>query len=145
MDTKIFKFDPTKHGFEPITKFPELRFNFTLTDNVFVKIITYDNFGDLVYWYKVITKLSGLTDDDRFNIYSGSYDFRQPSVYGIQCPPSLTYQGLITNDQFAESLIKHLCGTTKNNSINNDSIVRYNENLGPKMRLEYPSHYKNDN
>ena len=67
-------FDPLKHGFEPITRFPELEFNFPMIDGYYVKIVCYLNLGDLVYWYKVISTLIGLKTDDRIEIMHGSYD-----------------------------------------------------------------------
>lgn len=142
IDDNSYVFDPLEHGFEPITKYPELEFNYPMIDGYFVKIVSYSNYGDLVYWYKVISTLTGCKPDDRIEIKSGSYDFRKPSEYGKQSNPRTEYLGLISNDSFAESLLKHLLGTTRNESLNTDSITRYNENLGIKMRDEFPQHYR---
>lgn len=137
-----YAFDPLKHGFEPITNYPELGFNYPMIDGYFVKVVCYADYGGLVYWYKVISTLIGLKPDDRIEIKSGSYDFRKPSEYGKQNNPSTEYLGLISNDKFAENLLKHLLGTTRNESLMTDSIERYNENLGVKMRSEFPQHYR---
>lgn len=140
-ESKPYVFDPLKHGFEPITKYPELAFNYALIEGYYVKIVCYDNFGDLVYWYKTISTLIGFDGDDRIKISSGVYDFRKPSKFGEQSNPTTEYLGLISNDEFAQNLLKHLLGTTKNESLNTDSESRYNENIGPKMRSEFPKHY----
>lgn len=137
-----YVFEPLKHGFEPITNYPELGFNYPMIDGYFVKIVCYADYGGLVYWYKVISTIIGLKPDDRIEIKSGSYDFRKPSEYGKQNNPSAEYLGLISNDEFAENLLKHLLGTTRNESLKTDSIARYNENLGVKMRSEFPQHYR---
>lgn len=138
----VYTFDPLKHGFEPISNYPELEFNFPMIDGYYVKIVCYSNYGDLVYWYKALSTLIGSKPDDRIKIMQGSYDFRKPSEYGIQNNPTTEYLGLISNDEFAESLLKHLLGTTRNDSLKTDSITRYNENLGIKMRKEFPQHYR---
>ncbi len=135
-------FDPLKYGFEPITKFPELGFNFPMIEGYYVKVVCYSNYGDLVYWYKVISTLVGLKPDDRIEIMCGSYDFRKPCEYGKQNTPRTEYLGLISNDEFAESLLKHLLGTTRNDSLKTDSIERYSENVNAKMRSEFPQHYR---
>lgn len=138
-----YSFNPEKFGFEPITNFPELSFNYPMIDGYFVKIIEYDNFGDLVYWYKVISTLVGFGDnDDRIKITSSSYDFRKPSEFDKQSTPKTEFIGLISNDEFAESLLKHLMGTTKNSSLESDSIIRYERDLNTQMRKDYPQHYK---
>ena len=137
----IYKFDPLKHGFEPITNYPELGFNYPMIDKYFVKIICYSEHEILSYWYLVLTNGIGLFPDDRIEIKKGVYTFRNPSEYGKQNNPSTVYSGLISNDKFAENLLKHLLGTTRNDSLRTDSIVRYNENVGIKMRKEYPNYY----
>lgn len=136
-----YVFDPLKHGFEPITKFPELAFNYPMIDGYYVKIVAYSNYGDLVYWYKVLSTHVGLDSDDRLEIRYGVYDFRKPSEYDKQDKPRTQYLGLISNDEFGENLLKHLLGTTRNDSLSDVSIKRYNENLGVKMREEFPQHY----
>lgn len=143
---KTYIFDPLKHGFEPITNYPELGYNFPMIDGYYVKIVCYTkpdeiNWGGLVYWYKIISNHVGLKPDDRVQILNGVYDFRRSNEN--QNKPSTEYLGLISNDIFAESLLKHLLGTTRNDSLNTDSIIRYNENLGLKMRNEYSKYYKN--
>ena len=137
-----YVFDPLKHGFEPITNFPELGFNYPMINGYYVKVVCYANYGGLVYWYKVLSTLIGMKHDDRIEIESGSYDFRKTSEYGKQNNPKTQYLGLVSNDEFAENLLKHLLGTTKNESLNTDSTTRYNENVGVKMRNEFPQHYR---
>jgi hypothetical protein len=39
-----YVFDPLKHGFEPISNYPELGFNYPMIDGYFVKVVCYDNF-----------------------------------------------------------------------------------------------------
>lgn len=141
-----YVFDPLKHGFEPMHNYPELSFNFTKPDGYFVKVVCYHyskkHLSDLIYWYKVVSTHVGLKPDDRIEIFGGAYSFLKPSVYGVQSTPTREYMGLITNDEFAESLIKHLLGTTRNDSLQTDSIQRYNDNVGEKMRADYPQHYR---
>lgn len=140
MNDEIYCFDPLKHGFEPIQNYPELEFAYPIIDGYFVKIVCYDNYGGLVYWYKVISTLVGLKPDDRVEITYGVYDFRK-SKYERQSNPKVEYLGLISSDQFAENLLKHLLGTTRNDSLKCISVTRYNENIGPKMREKFPKHY----
>jgi hypothetical protein len=137
-----YTFNPLEHGFEPIQNFPELAFNYPMIDGYFVKVICYGNYGGLVYWYKVLSTLIGFVGDDRISISSGVYRFRNPSEYGKQDNPSVEYLGLISNDVFAENLLKHLLGTTKNASLETDSITRYNESVGCNMRSKFAHHYR---
>lgn len=137
-----YKFNPLSHGFESIKNYPELGFNWCNTsESLFVKIVCYDDFGDLVYWYKIVRTDIGLPSDERIEISCGSYDFRKPCEYGKQSNAKIEYLGLISNDEFAESLLKHLLGTTTNDSLKNCSIRRYSDNIGVKMRSEFPQHY----
>lgn len=135
---KQYSFNPLKHGFEPITNYPELGFNFPMIEGYYVKIVCYSNYGDLVYWYKTISEHVGLKPDDRIVIKYGIYDFRIET----QTTPHTEYLGLVSNDEFAESLLKHLLGTTKNESLADVSVERYNQNIGELMRSEFPQHYK---
>lgn len=138
-----FIFNPLKHGFEPITNYPELGFNYPMIDGYYVKVVAYSNYGDLVYWYIIISTHIGLKPDDRILIKNGVYDFRNPSEYGKQDNPTTVYLGLVSNDEFAENLLKHLLGTTRNESLKTNSVTRYNESvLGLKMRSEFPQHYR---
>lgn len=141
-ETSKYVFSPLKHGFEPITNYPELGFCYPMIDGYYIKIVCYSDYGGLVYWYNVLSTLIGLKPDDRIEIKSGVYDFRKPSEYGMQANPRTTYLGLVSNDEFAENLLKHLLGTTRNESLNTCSITRYNENVGVKMRSEFPQHYR---
>ena len=139
-----YSFDPLKYGFEPIQKYPELSYNFPMIDGYYVKIVSYSNYGDLVYWYKIISTLIGLSPDDRVKIQNGSYDFRRPCEYEDQNKTYTEYLGLISTDDFAKNLLTHLLGTTKNESLNDVAIERYNENLGLKMRIEFPQYYRKE-
>jgi len=141
-DSSSYTFDPLKHGFEPITNYPELAFNYPMIDGYYVKVVCYSDSGELVYWYKVLSTLIGFKSDDKIEISCGLYNFRKPSEYGKQDNPRTEYLGLVSNDEFAESLLKHLLGTARNESLKTDSISRYNENLGVKMRSEFPQHYR---
>jgi hypothetical protein len=135
-----YKFDPTKFGYEPITNFPELSFNYLIDERYYVKIIAYSNYGDLVYWYSLIG-FNRQFQDDRVKIVSGTYDFRRPCEYGKQTTPHTDYFGIITNDEFASELLAHLNSPLRNEGIC-DGIKRMNENLGIKMREEFSKHYK---
>jgi len=113
-----------------------------MIDGYYVKIVTYVNYGDLVYWYLVVNEHIGLSPDDRIEILSGSHDFRKSSEYGKQSKCNKKYLGLVSSDKFGELLLKHLLGTTTNKSVADKGFERYYEKLGPKMREEYPQHYK---
>ena len=136
-----YTFNPLNHGFEPISNFPEMKFNFPLIDGYYIKVVCYSNHGGLVYWYKVISTLIGFEGDDRIEVKSGLYDFRKPSEYGKQSNPKTEYLGLVSSDEFAEQLLKHLLGTTDNKSLNDCAIERYNENQNIIMKTEFPQHY----
>lgn len=138
-----YKFDPTKHGYEPITKFPELEYAFPIIEGYYVKVVTYSYYSGLVYWYSIISSHIGRQPDDRFKIFEGTHDFRKPNTYEKQGSSPTVYVGLISNDEFAESLIKHIIGTTRNDSVDSISSDRYSERLGEKMRAEYKEYYNN--
>lgn len=53
-----------------------------MIEGYFIKVVSYDDFGELVYWYRVISTHVGFDNDDRIEIESGSYDFRKPYGYG---------------------------------------------------------------
>jgi hypothetical protein len=137
-----YKFNPLKYGYEKANIFPEL--NYTIPVNCedwYVKIIAYDNFGDLVYWYSAIQVNFGFGADDRVRIISGSHDFRKPNDYEKQNKTYQNYCSVISNDKFAKSLLSHIFGTTQNKSVKTDGIQRLNQNIGEKMRKEFLLHY----
>lgn len=137
----VYKLDPLKHGFEPISKYPELEHIFGSDDSNYVKIICYSDINNLVYWYTVITNGVGFRGDDRIKIYNSTYNFGNSPDAIAQSTPSVVYMGLVSNDEFAETLLKHLFGTTVNDSLKDVSIERYDETVGEVMRSEYPQYY----
>ena len=134
-----YKFDPLEYGYEPITKFPELSYNFPMTDNWFIKVITYNKMSDLVYWYSVISNDVGMDGDDRIKISSCTYDFRKDD--DKQNKVSRRYLGLISSHNFTKELLKNIFGTLKNDSTKTTGEERFLERLGSKMRKEFPQHY----
>ncbi len=147
MNKEKYKFDPLKHGYEPISKFPELGFMYPmLDDKYFIKIEAYSDMGGLVYWYSCIELLhSNNFIDDRVKIQSDSYDTRRECTYEAQNNHGrqTNYFGLIPSDKFANELLKHLFGTCQNESVNKEGLERYTENLNEKMRKEFPNYNKN--
>lgn len=133
---KKFILDPTKHGFEPISNYPELNYAFHINENTFIKIICYANYGGIVYWYLALSRNTGLGGDDRVSIVCNTHDFRKPSTYEAQCRNGLRniYHGLISSDKFAKELFTHLLGTTDVYSVKKEGIERYNERLGNILR-----------
>jgi hypothetical protein len=134
-----YKFNPLEYGYEPITKFPELSYNFPMTDNWFVKVITYDKMTDLVYWYSIINNDVGMGGDDRIKISNGSYNFISRNFR--QTNTSVKYSGLISSHNLATELLKNIFGTIKNDSVETVGEERFLERLGPTMRKEFSQHY----
>ncbi len=133
-----YKFDPLKHGYEPISKYPELSYHFPIIDDIwFIKPICYGNYGGLVYWYSAITLSVGPAGDDRVKILSGSHDTRRSAISEIQGKTSIDFCGLISSDEFAKELLLHLFGTTKNESVYKEGLERYEKNVGDKIRAEF--------
>lgn len=141
----MYKFDPTKHGFEPISNFPELQYRFPLNNDVwFIKVVAYVKLLEPVYWYHAISLSMALHGDDRIKIVSGAHDFRRPNEYEQQGTLHTNYMGLITSDEFAKELLTHLMGTTQNASVLVEGKTRYEQNLGSNLRKEFPEFYKNN-
>jgi len=131
-----YKFDPLKHGFEPVSKFPELSYRFPMRDDVwFIKVITYSTYdGKLVYWYVALSLSVGLHPDDRVKITIHTHDNRKPNDHEKQGVSHTVYTGLISSDEFAKELLTHLFGTTQNDSVKTDGLERYEKNLNQLMR-----------
>jgi hypothetical protein len=133
-----YKFNPLKHGYEPITNYPELEYAFPMMGDIwFIKIIAYSDMSGLVYWYSALSLSVGISPDDRILILSGSHDTRRPAEYGKQNKSHTVYTGLISSDEYVKSLLTHLFGTTRNESVEKEGIERYEQNLGKKMRKEF--------
>lgn len=133
----MYKFNPLEFGFEPISKFPELSYNYDISsDNCFIKIVTYAmHGGKYVYWYKVaiIERI-----DDRVQIYGGMHDYRKSNTYVDQGKSGnrVVYSGLVSTKKFAIDLLKHLLGTTSNDSVEKYGYHRLISCLGEDMRNE---------
>ena len=67
-----YKFNPLEHGYEPITNFPELEYEYPMSDGWFIKVtaIYEDKIKGFAYWYSVISTHLGLHGDDRIKIIS---------------------------------------------------------------------------
>jgi hypothetical protein len=134
MMINTYKFDPEKHGYESIIKFPELDYNYPMMDGVwYVKIIAYSDYG---YWYSAITLSVGPAGDDRVKIYSGAHDTRELNP-DKQCKNLTVYCGLIPSDEYAKELLMTLFSTTKNDSVKTDGLQRYERNLNLEMRKKF--------
>lgn len=134
-----YKFNPLDHGYEPISKFPELAYRFPMKDDIwFVKVVCYGNYDGIVYWYSAISLSVGLSQDDRIKILASVHDFRRDATYNAQgrMRDNVVYCGLITSDEYARQLLVHLFGTLYNESVETDGIERYSQNLNEKMRQE---------
>lgn len=142
--TAKYKFNPLKHGFERIQKYPELFHRFPDSKNYYVKVIAHNDFDFwwLVYWYLVVAEHLS-TVDEKFSFHKGVYDFRIPCEYWVQVNSSIVYSWLISNEYFAKELLKHLLWTCATDSVENEWIQRYNERLWVEMRRKYKNHYKN--
>lgn len=125
----MYSFDPLKYGFEPISNYPELQQFYGET--TLIRITIYDNFNGLVYWY---TTCRLLGHDDRVEILSGAYDTRKGQRN--DCGRTV-YLGLISSEEFAEDLLKHLLAASNNDSVKVEGIERFNQRLGAKMRQEF--------
>jgi len=137
-----YKFNPLNYGYEKANNFPELSYTIPVEhEDWYVKIIVYDEYGDLVYWYSAIQLNFGLGSDDRVRIFSGSHDFRKPNDYEKQNKLHNNYSGLISSNKFAKDLLSHILGTTQNDSVKTDGIERLNQNIGETMRKEFSIHY----
>lgn len=131
-----YKFNPEQFGFEPIDKFPELSYQYPLgTGKWFIKISEYSDYGGLVYWYHVIFITANR--DARIKILSGSHDSRKPSKYDCQNASRINYHGLISTHKFAVQLLKHILGTTRNESVEKEGKTRLFDNKGKQMREEF--------
>jgi len=126
-----YKFNPEEHGFENISKFPELMPWFGNHENTFIKVVAVGGkeFDNKVYWFKAYSPTTTLTGDDRITFYSGSWDARKQDPYNENSYPKVEYRGLVSNDIFAKELLYHLLGTTRNESVQKEGFERLNTNL----------------
>jgi hypothetical protein len=127
--TTVYNFDPVEFGFENAKNFPEIEEYLAVKS--FVKVIAIgpkEIMGRPVYWYCVCSPMS----DDRWEFLSDSYDSNEPN----RIPKLRTvYQGLISNYNFAEMLLKHIFGTSLQKSVEEEGLERLNQNIN-KERLE---------
>lgn len=131
-----YSFNPQEYGFEPIGRFPELQHLFGKTTYVRITCVGGDEFqpaGRTVYWYHACYNI-GMGNDERWKIMSGAWDSNSPrDVPGHLSSDGHSiihtdYAGLISTHEFAVILLKHILGTTRNDSVETDG----------KERLENP-------
>ena len=151
-----YKFNPAQYGFEPVDEFPELSYQYPMnTGSWFIKISEYSDYGALVYWYHAIFTGVGIDSDDRIKIMNCSHDSRKTikckegitkvingklsivDESDLQNSPSTEFCGLISTHKFAVQLLKHLLGTTKNESVKNEGKERLFSCKGKLMRSEF--------
>ena len=107
-----YRFNPENYGFVHVSKVKEL--DGILGSTTYVKYIAGER--NNVMWYIAIRPMA-MRGDDRYEIYSGAFDFRRPED-GDNIRVRTVYLGLISNEAFAEDLLRHLLGTTTNDSVN---------------------------
>lgn len=139
MEAVDFKFNPVKYGYWPISKFKVLNYMFPIIDDIwFIKINAYEDFGGgLIFWYSAIGMNGAIIDDDRVKIYVGGHTTTKPSTFECQGESRIVYNGLITSDEYAKTLLSHLLGTTKNKSVEKEGAQRLNDNMNLKMWEEF--------
>lgn len=116
-----YNFNPKEFKFHEINKHPEI-FDFFGKDT-FIKVTAeHKSEKGNIYWYLAIKKIRD--DDDRLNIYSGS--FKENETVKEHQYPHKVYSGLISNDEFAKNLLIHLMGTTLNSGVHCHGILRFN-------------------
>ena len=124
-----YEFNPEKFGYEHISKFPELKKYFGNTTYIKVVEIGGIDFNRVVYWYSYCYKI-GSDIDQRWNIGSSSYNETEVRDFNS----TITYQGLITNENFAGELLCHIMGALKNESVLTYGKKRVERNIN-KNRL----------
>jgi len=143
---KNYKFNPLDHGYESVEEYPELDFLSPRGGGCFIKIVAGGDEcgGRLVYWFSIITlnNSGSPMDDDRVKISSSSFDWGEPASYDSQSNLTTDYYGLITSDSFAKGLLGHVFSALYNKSYKDTGVVRYKENIGLKMRKNFPQHYR---
>jgi hypothetical protein len=103
--------NPEDYNFNSSALYPELD-NF-FGPNAFVKTIASDEKRGH-YWYKAI-KINDSLGEIRYEIYGGVFT-KGIIITEIKWPKT-EYFGLITNQTFAEDLLKHLMGTLRADSV----------------------------
>jgi hypothetical protein len=139
MDSYIF--DPLAFGFKPLADFPRLgnagaREWFGNPDNVFIKVLAVGGpeFGRDVYWYCACKIRSGLTPDDRIEIYNHAFDEAEAADAFTKSTPTCCYRGLIATNGFATLLLCHLFGTLDNESVEKYGRKRLGQDLSKKIK-----------
>lgn len=108
-----YKLDPTLYSFLPYEEVPnEIKGN--IYRNSYVKIIT--GTASSSFWYQLLVQPYG---DDRWLGESGLYDAKHKRITS-----SVNYCGCITSIEFAETLLAHLLGTTKDSGVNDFGVER---------------------
>lgn len=133
----IYEFNPLNHGFDTITKFPELEYMFPmLPEKYFIKVISYNKTS---YWYDSICIGIGMIGDKRIKIKSGIHNFNLPDFDTTGKSQNWSaihtqYSGLITSDEFAKTLLIHIFGTTQNESVETIGNERYESDINQEMK-----------
>ncbi len=122
-----YEFNPEDYGYQHVSNFPELKELFGNTTYVKITCVGGKEFDRLVYWYTACYSC-GFREDQNWKIMSGSHDSAQPEKYSY----STCYVGLISTDDFANQLLMHIFGTTKNDSV----IKEGKERLESRIKLE---------
>lgn len=116
-----YKFNPLEHGYAPMNTHPELEYAFpTNNSDWFIKVVAGNR--DETYWYSALCLNIGLGDDDRVKIFSSLHTMNKNNDRNII---HTKYMGLISSDAFAKELLKHLFGTTRNDSVETIGLKRY--------------------
>ena len=128
-----YQFNPEDFGFEHISNFPELGHLFGNTTFIKVIAIGSKDMGRAVYWYKYCSSSVGMHDDEKWKIGSAYFDEKERDNYRRLKD---IYLGLISTEEFAKSLLCHLMGTTKNDSVLTHGKERLEQNINAE-RLKF--------
>jgi hypothetical protein len=116
-----YEFDPTKFGFLPPKKMPK-DLKEVEAKYAFVKVICISGKNDGTFWYTSCHKIAD--GDDRWRFSSGLFDVSRADQYDGGHTRHSIYSGLISSDEYAKELLKHLLGTTRNESVVTDGAER---------------------
>lgn len=117
-----YKFNPEEYGFEHADNFPELKP--FLGNRTYVKIIEISDQERVTFWYKTCRQINPSLNDDRWTFSSNSYQENSDNDR-----PNNIYSGLISTKEFADMLLKNLCGTTRNDSVDTFGRERRDRNI----------------